>query len=127
GRSHGWHCPQPPAGRTWRKNMTFYSRLFSKKVTSQSRRAASKQERNHAGGFSFVLDDWQRLDRFLILGSEGGTYYVSERTLSIDNARCVERCLAEDGARVVRRIVEVSDSGRAPKNDPAVFALALAA
>jgi 60 kDa SS-A/Ro ribonucleoprotein len=25
----------------------------------------------------------------------------------------------------VKRIVEISDSGRAPKNDPAVFALAL--
>ena len=107
--------------------MTFYARLFSKKVTPQSHRADPKQEQNHAGGFTFVLNDWQRLDRFLILGSEGGTYYVSERTLSLDNAHAIERCLVEDGARVVRRIVEISESGRAPKNDPAIFALALAA
>jgi len=107
--------------------MTFYARLFSKKVTPQSHRADSKQERNHAGGYAFVLNDWQRLDRFLILGSEGGTYYVAERELSLDNARCVERCLALDGARVVRRVIEVSASGRAPKNEPAIFALALAA
>jgi 60 kDa SS-A/Ro ribonucleoprotein len=31
------------------------------------------------------------------------------------------------GVRAVNRIVEISDSGRAPKNDPAIFALALVA
>jgi 60 kDa SS-A/Ro ribonucleoprotein len=35
--------------------------------------------------------------------------------------------LAEDGLRVVRRAVEISASGRAPKNDPALFVLAMAA
>src|SRR5205814_7491571 len=35
--------------------------------------------------------------------------------------------LAEDGRRVVRRVVEISESGRAPKNDPALFVLAMAA
>ena len=37
------------------------------------------------------------------------------------------RCAQADGVEAVRRIVAVSDSGRAPKNDPAVFALALVA
>ena len=101
--------------------------MFSKKLTPQRQPAHAKQEQNSARGYTFVLSDWQRLDRFLILGSEGGTYYVSERSLSLENARCVERCLADDGARVVRRVVEVSVSGRAPKNDPAIFVLALAA
>jgi 60 kDa SS-A/Ro ribonucleoprotein len=27
-------------------------------------------ERNAAGGYAFALDDWTRLDRFLIIGSE---------------------------------------------------------
>jgi len=27
---------------------------------------------NNAGGFVFKLDEWKQLDRFLILGSEGG-------------------------------------------------------
>ena len=81
---------------------------------------------NHAGGFSFVLDDWARLDRFLVLGVEAGTYYVGERTLTKENAAVVTRCLAVDGARVVRRIVEVSEAGRAPKTEPCIFALAMA-
>ena len=29
---------------------------------------------NDAGGYVYALDDWARLDRFLILGTEGGTY-----------------------------------------------------
>lgn len=80
---------------------------------------------NNAGAFAFVISDWDRLDRFLILGSEGNTYYVSEKKLTQDNAAAVQRCIDSDGVRVVNRIVEISDAGRAPKNDPALFALAL--
>ena len=48
-------------------------------------------------------------------------------TLTRDNAAAVLRAIAADGLRVVARIVEVSEGGRAPRNDPALFALALAA
>jgi 60 kDa SS-A/Ro ribonucleoprotein len=82
---------------------------------------------NSAGGFAWGVDDWTRLRRFLILGSEGGSYYASEWTLTRENAQAVERCIASDGARTVDEIVRVSDEGRAPKNDPALFALAMAA
>jgi 60 kDa SS-A/Ro ribonucleoprotein len=82
---------------------------------------------NHAGGYSFQVDDWARLNRFLILGTEGGTYYVGEGKLTRENAGVVLRCIKQDGIRVVNRIVEVSDQGLAPKNDPAIFALALCA
>lgn len=82
---------------------------------------------NDAGGYSFAVDDWTRLDRFLIFGSEKGTYYASERKLTKDAAGAVQRCLDADASRAVARIVSVSESGRAPKNDPAIFALALAA
>ena len=51
----------------------------------------ANQVPNSAGGYAWELDDWARLDRFLILGSEGGTYYVSERKLTKDNAACVAR------------------------------------
>jgi 60 kDa SS-A/Ro ribonucleoprotein len=83
------------------------------------------QVANSAGGYSFGVDDWTRLDRFLILGSEGGSYYATERKLTKENAQAVLRCIAADGLEVVKRLVAVSDAGRAPKNDPAIFALAL--
>jgi hypothetical protein len=94
---------------------------------SRRRSRARRRSRNSAGGFAFAVDDWTRLDRFLILGSEGGSYYATEREADAENAAAVLRCIAADGARVVARIVEISDEGRAPKNDPALFALALAA
>jgi 60 kDa SS-A/Ro ribonucleoprotein len=87
----------------------------------------SDQVANSAGGFAWAIDDWARLRRFLILGSEGGSYYAGEWKLTRENATAVERCLAADGARTVAEIVAVSDAGRAPKNVPAIFALAMAA
>src|ERR1700722_10963918 len=86
----------------------------------------AEMSRNAAGGFGFELDDWSLLSRFLILGTEGGTYYTSERALTLESAESVVRCVHSDGARAVNLIVEVSDSGRAPKNDAAIFALAIA-
>lgn len=87
----------------------------------------STQVPNSSGGYSWAVNDWTRLRRFLILGTEGGSYYASEATLTRDNAQAVERCIREDGRRIVREIVAVSDAGRAPKNDPALFALAMCA
>ena len=83
--------------------------------------------RNAAGGYAFKVDDWQRLHRFLIIGSEGGTYYVDERTLTVDNAEVVRRCIKNDGVRTVQEIERVSVNGLAPKNDPAIIALAMCA
>jgi len=104
-----------------------YSKFFkSKSETPQTEPLSEDQVKNHGGGYGYATTKWQRLDRFLILGSEGGSYYVSERNLTMDNAKAVVECLKEDGVRVVNKIVEVSDAGRAVRNDPAIFALALA-
>lgn len=83
------------------------------------------QVANSGGGFAYAVDDWSRLSRFLILGSEGGSYYATERKLTAENCEAVKRCIAVDGQRVVQEVVAVSDAGRAPKNDPAILALAL--
>jgi 60 kDa SS-A/Ro ribonucleoprotein len=108
--------------------MGYLSKWLNHRQTPQSAPIpGSNQVRNSAGGYAFPVDDWTRLDRFLILGSEGGSYYAGEQKLTTENAEAVLRCLDADGARVVSRIVEISQAGRAPKNDPALFALALAA
>lgn len=105
-----------------------FTKYFSKQRTPQSMAIpGSAQVPNSAGGYAWAVDDWVRLDRFLVLGSEGGTYYSSEQQLTADNAAAVQRCLAADGLRVVARIVAISDTGRAPKNEPAIFALAMCA
>ena len=80
----------------------------------------------HAGGAAFAVDDWTRLDRFLILGVTSGTYYVSSRDLLQSNTTAILQCLETDGLRTVARTVEISLSGRAAKNDPAIFVICLA-
>ena len=107
--------------------MSYLKRLGTRRVPQSAPIPGSGQSPNSAGGFSWAVDDWTRLRRFLVLGSEGGSYYASESKLTRQNAAAVERCLAEDGARTVAEIVHVSKDGRAPKNDPAIFALAMAA
>lgn len=105
-----------------------YRQHYSTKQVPQSQPIPNKDMvKNNAGGYVFQIDDWKRLDRFLILGSEGGSYYVNEKELTIHNAEAVARCIKEDGPKVVSRIVEISDAGRAPKNNPALFALAMCA
>lgn len=101
---------------------------FGTRVTPQSEPIpGSGQVKNSAGGFTWQIDKWSQLDRFLILGIEGGTYYVSERKLAKENSESALACIKEDGLRVVSRVVEISDEGRAVKNDPALFVLAMAA
>lgn len=104
-----------------------YARHFNTKATPQREQAKPGQVKNSAGGYVFQLDPWKQLERWLVLGAEGGTYYATERELTRDNAKTVLACLDTDHVRAVQTIVEVSDAGRAPKNDPAIFALALAA
>lgn len=82
---------------------------------------------NTAGGYVFQADDMARLNRFLILGSLDGTYYISAKTLTITNTDHIEGMLLENPGRVIHEIVEISKSGRAVSNDPAIYALALAA
>lgn len=100
------------------------------KKTSQRETIPGREKdmmKNAAGGFVFTADSFTRLKRFLILGSEGGTYYVSEHDLTKQNVDNVRACLENKGLETVAIIREISMSGRAPKNDPALYALALAA
>ena len=105
----------------------YHNHLSRRNQTPQSEKTTKGQKKNSAGGYSFKLDDWKRLERFLILGSDGGTYYVSEQKLTRHNAKVVDRCLEADPQRTIQLIRDISVAGRAPKNDPAIFALAITA
>ncbi len=96
------------------------------KRTAQSEQADSRQVKNNAGGFTFTVSKWDRLERFLILGTDGGTYYVNQKDLTKQNVDFVKALLNEDSNEVIRRTVDVSYNGRAKSNSPALFVLALA-
>lgn len=95
--------------------------------TPQSEPLTPDQVPNSAGGFVWAVDPWQRLTRFLILGTTGGSYYASEKALTKENVLAMLDLVQLDGLRVVHTIVDVSSAGRAPKNEPAILLLALCA
>lgn len=110
--------------------MQAYTRHVSGNRTKQDEVIPGKAHlmtKNSDGAFVFKLDDWKRLERFLILGSDQNTYYASAKKLTRENATVLEKLLKEDNGRVVDTLVKISDEGRAPNNDPALFALALCA
>jgi 60 kDa SS-A/Ro ribonucleoprotein len=120
--------------RRYTMSKNFYANTLStnpaKTSTPQTQALPGREAEmvaNNAGGFTFQLDAWGYLDRFLILGSDKPSYYASAQKLTKDAAKNVIKCIGLDGVRTVNRIVEISQGGRAPKNYPAVFALALCA
>ncbi len=85
---------------------------FSTKTTPQNEKiSGSKQVKNNAGGYVYKLDEWAMLDRFLVLGSESGTYYTSERSLTKDNANNVLECINADGIRVIVERADMLGAG----------------
>lgn len=105
-----------------------YRGLFAtRKTQTPQTEGLEGMEPNSAGGFAYPVDDWTRLARFLVLGSEGGTYYIAEKPLTVENALAVKRCIEQDGIRAVQTVADISAEGRAPKNDPALFVLAMCA
>ncbi len=95
--------------------------------TSQRDKAREDQVQNNAGGFVFTLDVFDHLKRFLVLGTEGGTYYASQKDHTLQAVKALKDAYSQDGIRAVDTIVEISKAGRAPKNDQALFALAYGA
>lgn len=93
-------------------------------LTGQQQITRDDQVKNNAGGFVFAIEQWTQLDRWFILGSEKGTYYVDQKKHTMQNVGVLQKCITDDGERVVARIVELSLAGRAPKQDQLIYALA---
>ncbi|GGK42266.1 TROVE domain-containing protein [Nocardia camponoti] len=83
--------------------------------------------RNNAGGFTFAVTPETRVRRFLTLGTESGSFYVSAPELRRENAEFIVAYATSNTAQLVREIVDISTAGRAPRPNPALFALAAAA
>jgi 60 kDa SS-A/Ro ribonucleoprotein len=107
-----------------------YDQHFSKRSVPISQPIPGKRmvKNTDGGGYAFQIGDELRFERFLILGNEGGTYYAGERDLTIQNAQCIVRLMADEtrGLAALNKLTHISQEGRAPKNDPALFALAIA-
>lgn len=96
--------------------------------TPQTVKADNREVKNKSGGYVFKTDAMVQVRRFLILGAPKG-YYQSGSELARENSDVLIKVIesSPEGHRaVVDAIVEVSSQGRAPKQNPGVFALAVA-
>lgn len=80
---------------------------------------------NNAGGFGYEISPQEKLERFLLIGSEGGTYYVSEQKLTEQNSKAIIAYIKADGASVLRTVTDYAVERRAPKMDALLYVLAL--
>ena len=92
--------------------------------TSQREQADERQVRNNAGGFTFEVSETDRVKRFLMMGTDGGTYYAKERDLTKENAKVVVNYAKNHGVKLVYLLLDISEAGRAPRQNPTLFALA---
>lgn len=88
---------------------------------------ADRQVRNAAGGYVFGISDEARIHRFLTLSTTGGTYYTGETELTKANAELVLAAARDRGLWLAEQAAAISVAGRAPRQNPAIFALAAVA
>jgi 60 kDa SS-A/Ro ribonucleoprotein len=98
---------------------------FTSTPATQREKSRPNEVLNNAGGYVFEVSDQARLDRFLILGTDKGTYYVEERDLTRQNIDFLREMIAENAQAVLDTTVAISDAGRAYRNEAAIFVMAL--
>lgn len=93
----------------------------------QTERLDARQVGNNAGGFVYQLSDEGRLTRFLVLGTDGGTFYANERKHTLQATEFLKTFVQVDAAKALAVTLDVVRNNRAPKVDPALLVLALIA
>ena len=92
----------------------------------QTRQAIAGQVKNNAGGYGFQVGDFDRMVKFITIGTEGGTYHVDEQKLTKAEAQATIRAISNDPRGSIDEICDVLSRNRAHKRNSALFALALA-
>uniref|UniRef100_A0A914VJE3 TROVE domain-containing protein n=1 Tax=Plectus sambesii TaxID=2011161 RepID=A0A914VJE3_9BILA len=113
-----------------RMNLTSLDQLGVAMQSQPSQRENLREDQieNSEGGYVWAVNDLNRVRRFLILGTTGGSFYASEKTLTMENAKALIDIIEKgNGALILREIVEISLDGRAPNQNSTLFALALCA
>lgn len=102
-----------------------YAKAISTQPQTQPIIGRNDMVQNNAGGYVFKINDLEQLERFLLLGSEGGTYYVSQNKLTIDNTKTIIKFIKTNGKQVVDTVTDFAVNRKAPKADAGLFVLAL--
>lgn len=107
------------------QNMGFTSSQQAAQALASGLVTVSKEVKNNAGGYVFAIDDLARARRFIVLGSDKGTYYQGAVDLLKQNLDCFRQLIAANRHQeLVDMIADVSVRGLVPKQDTLIFALA---
>jgi len=107
--------------------MKSFAKNLDTRSTPQSKPIPGREDRmvkNEAGAYGFSVGDFERASRFLILGTDSGTFYANQNKLTKESVGSLLRAYDADPDRMVHEIIRVSQKGLSLQNDYALFALA---
>lgn len=105
--------------------MSKYRDMAEAALPTQTERVDARQVVNSAGGFVYEVDSANRLRRFLVLGTEGGTFYASERDLTKTNLDFMKQFATEDPVTFYNVLADADANNIAPRHSTLLLALAV--
>lgn len=92
---------------------------------TQREKADERQVVNSAGGYVYEVDSAARLRRFLVLGTEGGTFYASQKDLTKENLAFLKTFAAQEPAHYYSVLFDADRANIAPRHSTVLLALAV--
>lgn len=92
--------------------------------TSQRQKTEPSQVQNNAGGYVYPVDKWEAARRFMIMGTETGSFYRGETELTKEMVNQTARCLRENPIRLAMTAKEIISERSAIRPDYALYVLA---
>lgn len=93
-------------------------------TATQTERADDRQVQNSTGGYVYAVKDTDRLRRFLVLGTEGGTFYASQRDLTQENTQFLTEYASKSPSEFLSVLIDVNANNSAPRHSTVLYALA---
>lgn len=92
---------------------------------NQRQRASANQVENNAGGYVYEISDTDRLRRFLILGTEGGTYYANQADHTRQAFTFLRKMASENPTTYWTTLHDIATNNLAARHSPTLYALAV--
>lgn len=82
--------------------------------------------KNNADGYTYSISDEEMIDRILILGTNGNTYYSSAEKLTSEAIDFINKMVKDGkGEMIINKVAHVYETGNAPKQDTVMFVLSM--
>ena len=92
---------------------------------TQTERADERQVKNNAGGYVYQVGAAEQMRRFLVLGTEGGTFYASQKDLTKANVDNLKALATKDPFVYITVLEEADKQNIAPRHSTLLLALAV--